>query len=220
MPEFADVARELDSEIVSADAFQIYRGLDLLTAKPGVEVLTRVPHHLIGALSIREAMNAEKFRRLALQKVSEIHSRGKPTIVVGGSGLYIKALTHGLSVAPGSDPRTRTKLNKLTFDELRAQLAKLDPESARKIDMKNRRRVTRALEICLLSWKPAWEQHVFDRNAGETPAATGAFVFRDREDLYHRINQRVQKMFDAGVIEEVRAAGAMSATASSMIGCR
>jgi len=214
----ADVAREIGGEIINADAFQIYRGLDLLTAKPDAATLTKVPHHLFDTMSVLEEMNAEKFQRLALQAVSEIHSRGKPTIVVGGSGLYIKALTHGLSVAPGSDPRTRTKLNKLTFDELRAQLAKLDPETARTIDTKNRRRVTRALEICLLSGKPASEQRR-EWNAGETPAATGVFVFRDREDLYRRINQRVQKMFDAGVIEEVRAAGAMSATASRMIGC-
>jgi tRNA dimethylallyltransferase len=218
----ADVAPEIGGEIINADAFQIYRGLDVLTAKPDAATLTKVPHHLFDTMSILEEMNAEKFRRLALQAVSEIHSRGKPAIVVGGSGLYIKALTHGLSVAPGSDLRTRTKLNKLTFDELRARLMKLDPESARKIDMKNRRRVTRALEICLLSGKPASQQRTnWSVPKGSGAATTrGVFVFRDREDLYQRINQRVQKMFDAGVIEEVRAAGAMSATASRMIGCR
>src|SRR5437762_12082982 len=94
----SDVAAELDAEIVSADAFQIYRGLDLLTAKPDAATLAKVPHHLIGTMSILEAMNAEKFRELALQAIGEIHSRGKLAIVVGGSGLYIKALTHGLSV--------------------------------------------------------------------------------------------------------------------------
>ena len=147
----ADVGHELGAEIVSADAFQIYRGLDLLTAKPDAATLARVPHHLIGTMSILNEMNAEKFRRVALQAISEIHSRGKSAIVVGGGGLYIKALTHGLSAAPGSDSKMRAKLNKLSLEQLRRRLVELDPVSAGKIDMKNRRRVMRALEICLLS---------------------------------------------------------------------
>lgn len=211
----ADVARELSAEIVSADAFQIYRGLDLLTAKPDAATLAKAPHHLIGTMSILEEMNAEKFRKLALQTISEIHSRGKRALVVGGSGLYIKALTHGLSAAPASDLKTRAKLNRLSLDQLRARLTKLDPESARKIDLKNRRRLVRALEICLLTGKPA-----SDRRAkwSTDVKASGVFAFRDRDKLYQRINRRVEAMFEAGVIEEVRAAGAMSETASKMIG--
>src|SRR5207302_7860262 len=107
----ADVAHELDAEIVSADAFQIYRGLDLLTAKPDATTLAKVPHHLVGTMSILEEMNAEKFRKLALQAISETHSRGKLAIVVGGSGLYVKALTHGLSSAPSADSDLRAQLN-------------------------------------------------------------------------------------------------------------
>jgi tRNA dimethylallyltransferase len=213
----ADVARELNAEIVSADAFQIYRGLDLLSAKPDAATLARVPHHLIGSLSILEEMNADKFRKLALQAISDIHSRGKLAIVVGGSGLYIKALTHGLSVAPGSDPKTRAKLEKLSLEQLQRRLNKADPERAGKIDMKNRRRVQRALEICLLTGKPASQQRT---NWSAGASVRGVFVFRNREDLYQRINQRVEKMFDAGVIEDVRASGAMSDTASKMIGLR
>jgi tRNA dimethylallyltransferase len=152
----AGVARDLDAEVVSADAFQIYRGLDLLAAKPGAVTLAKAPHHLIGTMSILEEMNAEKFRRLALRTIDEIHSRGKSALVAGGSGLYIKALTHGLI----------------------ADWKKVD------VDPK------------------------------------GVFVFRDREELYSRINQRVEAMFENGVIEEVRAAGAMSKTASKMIGLR
>jgi tRNA dimethylallyltransferase len=228
----ADVAAELGAEIVSADAFQIYRGLDLLTAKPDAATLAKASHHLIGTMSILDEMSAEKFRRLALRRVSEIHSRAKVAIVVGGSGLYIKALTHGLSPAPGSDPKTRAKLNKLSLDQLRRRLTDLDPESARKIDMKNRRRVMRALEICLLTGKPvsaertgwkAVEAAVFSgksRGAAETAATPGVFVFRERDELYQRINRRVETLFDRGVIEEVRAAGAMSETASTMIGLR
>src|SRR5438132_7573123 len=99
----ADVACAQGAEIVSADAFQIYRGLDLLTAKPEADTLAKVPHHLIGRMSILEEMNAEKFRKLALHTICEIHSRRKAAIVVGGSGLYIKTLTHGLSSAPSAD---------------------------------------------------------------------------------------------------------------------
>ena len=96
----ADVAREFGAEIVSADAFQIYRGLDLLTAKPDTATLAKAPHHLIGTMSVLEEMSAEKFRGVALEAIAEIQARGKLAIVVGGSGLYVKALTHGLSAAP------------------------------------------------------------------------------------------------------------------------
>ena len=211
----ADVARKIDAEIVSADAFQIYRGLDLLTAKPNAKTLAKVPHHLIGTLSPLEEMNAEKFRRLALGAISEIHSRGKLAIVVGGSGLYIKALTHGLSVVPSADPDLRAHLNELSLADLQKKLRRLDPQTA--VDLKNRRRVVRATEICLLSGQSASEQRTGWKNDVVTQ---GVFVFRDRDDLYQRINQRVEKMFDAGLLEEVRAAGAMSETASKMIGLR
>lgn len=221
----ADVAPRIGGEIVSADAFQIYRGFDLLTAKPDAATLARAPHHLIGTMSILEEMNAEKFRKLALQTIFEIHSRGKIAIVVGGSGLYLKALTHGLLALPATDPKTRAKLNKLSLDQLCRRLVKLDPESARKIDLKNRRRLIRAIEICLVSGKRASQQRR-EWNAGETVraglafATTGIFVFRERDELYERINRRVEVMFENGVIEEVRAAGAMSETASKMIGLR
>ena len=224
----ADVAREIGAEIVSVDAFQIYRGLDLLTAKPDASTLTKVPHHLIGTMLLQEEMNAEKYRRAASRVIDEIHSRGKLAIVVGGSGLYIKALTHGLAPVPQSDPKLREKLNVMSLDKLHAQLAELDPEAAQKIDLKNRRRVVRAVEICLLVGKPASEVVAWVTDSGKSvkprprsaPAATGVFVFRDREELYARINQRVEAMFENGVIEEVQAAGKVSSTASQMIGFR
>jgi len=214
----ADVAREVGAEIVSADAFQIYRGLDLLTAKPDGSILAKAPHHLVGTVPLTEEMSAEKFRRAAICAIEAINSRGKLAILVGGSGLYIKALTHGLAPLPESDPKLREKLEAMSLDELRSQLAELDPKTARKIDLKNRRRVTRALEICLLTGKPVSTQR--GRAASHSEAFTGAFVFRDREELYKRINQRVEDMFKVGVIEEVRAAAGMSATASQMIGLR
>src|ERR1700756_666276 len=125
----ADVAHELNAEIVSADAFQIYCGLDLLTAKPEASTLAKAPHHLIGTVPLTEEMNAEKYRRAATSAIEEINSRGKVAIVVGGSGLYIKALTHGLAPLPESDPKLRAKLNAMNLDDLRSQLAELDPET-------------------------------------------------------------------------------------------
>jgi tRNA dimethylallyltransferase len=219
----ADVAREIDAEIVSADAFQIYRGLDLLTAKPDASTLAKAPHNLIGTAPLHEEMNAEKYRRAASHAIDEINSRGRLAIILGGSGLYIKALTHGLAPLPESDPKLREKLNAMSRDELRLQLIERDPETERKIDVKNRRRLVRALEICLLTGQPASEVVAGGADLGRPGSpmpATGVFVFRDREELYARINQRVEAMFEKGVIEEVRATGATSATASQTIGLR
>jgi tRNA dimethylallyltransferase len=231
----ADVARQLAAEIVSADAFQIYRGLNVLTAKPEAATLAKAPHHLIGTIPLTEEMNAEKFRRAATCAIEEINSGGKLAIVVGGSGLYIKTLTHGLASLPESDPKVREKLNAMNLPELCSRLAELDPETAEKIDLKNRRRMVRALEICLLTGKPASAQRAVaaslyepqrvdvkpsQRIASQSEAATGVFLFRDREELYNRINQRVEAMFRHRVLEEVRAAGTTSATASQMIGLR
>ena len=182
--------------------------------------LAKAPHHLIGTVPLTEEMNAEKFRRVASRAIDEINSRGKLAIVVGGSGLYIKALTHGLAPLPESDPELRERLNAMSLDDLRSQLVELDPETARKIDLKNRRRVTRALEICLVTGKPVSAQRLCRSRASHSDAATGIFVFRDREELYDRINQRVEAMFERGAIEEVRAAAVTSATASQMIGLR
>jgi tRNA dimethylallyltransferase len=219
----ADVAREVEAEIVSADAFQIYQGLDLLTAKPDGLSLGKAPHHLIDTTPLRDEMNAEKYRRAALRAIDEINSRRKLAIVVGGSGLYIKALTHGFDPLPEADPNLREKLNAMSLDELLSQLAELDPGAARKIDLKNRRRVVRALEIWLLTAKRASDvvAGVGDSGRPQSPIpATGVFLFRDRQELYERINQRVEIMFERGVVEEVRTAGTTSATASQMIGLR
>ena len=213
----ADVATEVGAEIVSADAFQIYRGLDLLTAKPETGTLAKVPHHLIGTMSILDKMSAAKFRERALVAISEIHSRSKLAIMVGGSGLYIKALTHGLSSGPAADPALRARLNELSLHDLQNKLLGLDPEAASKIDLKNRRRLVRALEIHLLSRQiPSGHRTEWTRDV----PSSGVFVFRERDELYDRINRRVEAMFENGVIEEARNASAMSETASKMIGLR
>src|SRR6266513_1949812 len=213
----ADIAHELGAEIVSADAFQFYRGLDLLTAKPDPATLAKASHHLVGTISISDEMSAARFRERALVAIAEIHSRGKLAIVVGGSGLYIKALTHGLSSAPAADPDLRARLNELSLYDLQNKLLKLDPKAASRIDLRNRRRLVRAIEICLLSdQKISGQRKEWESNVG----TNGVFVFRQRDELYERINRRVEAMFEDGVIEEARNAGAMSETASKMIGLR
>src|SRR5437870_8093234 len=131
----ADVAGETGAEIVSADAFQLYRGLDLLTAKPDSSTLAKAPHHLIATTPLHEEMNAERYRVAAATAINEIHSRGKPAIVVGGSGLYVKALTHGLAPVPKADPELRARLNAMSLDELHVKLIELDHETAKKIDL-------------------------------------------------------------------------------------
>jgi len=224
----AEIASQLDAEIVSADAFQLYRGLDLLSAKPADAILARVPHHLLSAMLLSDEMNVEKFRAAAIETIKRIHGRKKQVIVVGGSGLYVKALTHGLSRLPAADPTLRAELNALSLDELQQQLGSLDPAAASQIDLKNRRRVTRAVEICLLAGKPM--SKLRDEAGAVAPVSTrdrsdnlstrtyGVFVLRDRADLYRRINRRVEIMFSKGVVEEVRDLGEIGSTAEKMLG--
>ena len=221
----AEIARQLNAEIVNADAFQIYRGLDLLTAKPDRATLEKAPHHLLSVVPLSEEMNAEKFRSAATEAIRDIQVRGRNAIVAGGSGLYLKALTHGLSPLPAADPKLRAQLNELSLDELCAQLLQLDPASGAQVDLKNRRRVSRALEICLLTGKPVSGQRVVAALAERgrpRPAATatGFFVFRERAELYERIDRRVEKMFAEGVVEEVRTLGHLGSTAEKALGVR
>ncbi|MDQ2659952.1 MAG: tRNA (adenosine(37)-N6)-dimethylallyltransferase MiaA, partial [Verrucomicrobiota bacterium] len=194
----AEVARACDGEVVGADAFQIYAGLDLLTAKPEARVRQLAPHHLIGEVALSEEMNAELFRARALQAIEQIHRRAKPAFVVGGSGMYLKALTHGLSPLPRANPALRERLQQLSEGELFVRLETLDPAMARTIDRKNKRRLVRALEVCLLTGRPVPQQRT---SPGPAREPAGVFLFRDRAELYQRINDRVRAMFGDGVVE-------------------
>ena len=211
----AEVAQRLGAEIVSADAFQIYRGLDVLTAKPDQATMAKAPHHLIGAAPLSEEMNVEKYRATAEETIREIEARGKPAIVVGGSGLYVKALTHGLAKLPEANLKLRETLEHATSEELFRSLSALDPAGARQIDRQNRRRLVRAVEVCLLSRKPFSAQRT-EWNA--SLPTNGILVYRDRAELYARINQRVEQMFEAGVVEEVRATKNAGPTAEKTLG--
>ncbi len=211
----AEVARLLGGEIVGADAFQLYAGLDLLTAKPQPSLRRAVKHHLIGAIPIRETMDAERYRSAALAALGEIHARGRPAFVVGGSGMYIQALTHGLSLLPAANAALRARLEHCSEGELLVRLRGLDAKTAETIDARNKRRLIRAVEICLLSQRPVSELR---QRTAPISRAPGVFLFRDRDDLYQRINERVLTMFAEGVVEEVRAVKNESATAAQTLG--
>jgi tRNA dimethylallyltransferase len=209
----AEVARRAGAEALSADAFQIYRGLDLLTAKPDSATLAKAPHHLIGTVPLGERMDAEKYRAAA----EKIIARGRSVIVVGGTGLYVKALTHGISKLPSANSELRERLEGATSAELFRSLRTLDPAAAEKIDRHNRRRLIRAVEVCLLTGKPFSAQRTEWK---ETAPANGVLLERDRAELYARINQRVEAMFAAGVVDEVRAAKKIGPTAEKTLGLR
>ena len=212
-----ELAERFGGEIINADAFQLYRGLDICTAKPSAADFGRVPHHLYSVLSLGELCDAQFYSDLARPVIAEIASRGKLPIVVGGSGLYVKALTHGLSPLP-SDEALRQKLSELTPHERVEWLLLRDPDAEQNVNLKNDRYVTRALEICLLTGEPqstlrkAWSQ--------VQPEFRGIRLVWDRPVLDERINQRVLQMVAAGLVEEVQQADALSATAVKAIGVR
>ena len=211
-----EIACQGNAEIVNADAFQIYRGLDLLTAKPEKTTLAKAPHHLLGAVPLSEEMNVEKFRAAAMEAIRGIHARGRIAIVAGGSGLYVKALTHGLSQLPSANAALRQELDRASVNELHTRLHELDPEGAKRIDHKNKRRLVRAVEVCLISGEPFSAQRT---EWGRGPSGVnGVLVFRERAELYARIDRRVEKMFAEGVVEEVRALCRLGSTAEKALG--
>ncbi len=213
-------AERCGGEIVNADAFQVYAGLDLLTAKPTAPELARVPHHLLGTVALTDIYNAARYREDALRCVADIEARGKRALVVGGSGMYVKSLTHGLSPLPAADPTMRAELEALDAPALLVRLKDLDPVAAGTIDAKNKRRLVRALEVCLVTGQPfSRHRDLWSRNA-QAIRTTGWFLWRERDDLHARIAARVDAMFAAGVLAEVAAipADAIGPTAAGIIG--
>src|SRR5438034_532226 len=218
-----ELAEQFDAEIVNADAFQVYRGLDVLTAKPDAEAQRRVRHHLLSQISLFETMSAASFRELARAALSDVHSRKKNAIVVGGSGLYLKAITHGFDQVPPPDPKLREELNRLPQKELAERLQKLSPELPARTDLKNPRRVIRAIEIAASVIPSRVVATDAVREPQSAPAATatnGVLLLRHRDDLYQRINERVNAMFRDGVEEEVRALQDIGQTAASALGLK
>jgi tRNA dimethylallyltransferase len=212
------LAEKCGAEIINADAYQLYQGLDIVAAKPSAAEQARVPHHLYGVIPTIEAIDAAKFERLGRAAIDSAVARAVLPLVVGGSGLYVKTLTHGLSPLPPSEPALRAELDQKSDEDLIAQLEELDPEGAAITNLKNRRYVIRALEITLLGGRPMSAQK--NEWQSSSPQYRGVFLTRDRAELYERINARTLKMFQAGLIDEVRALGELSETAEKAIGIR
>lgn len=214
------LAKRCGAEIIGADAFQVYGGFDLLTAKPSPSEQASVPHHLIGTIPPTESYNVACHLEDAQRCLEAVSSRGKPALVVGGTGLYVKALTHGLSPLPEADPAIRAELESLESPALLTRLRALDPVAADTIDIRNKRRLVRALEVCLMTGQPfSSYQYLWDREL-PNPQPNGVFFVRSKDEMHTRIERRVAGMFAQGVVEEVRAAEqtTLSPTASRMIG--
>jgi tRNA dimethylallyltransferase len=197
------LAEALGGEIVGADAFQIYRGIPVLTAQPSAGEQEKIPHHLIGSVDPSEAYDAGRYRREAVPILEAIVARGKCPIVVGGTGLYVKALLGGLNELPSSNPKLRQGWERLSLSELIMRLSELDADAPGMIDLANRRRVERALEIVLLTGKP-----LAASRTGATPPPPGVralLITRAREELNARIDANVVSMFLRGVEAEVAA---------------
>ena len=197
------LALRLGGEIVSADSMQVYRGMDIGTAKPSVEDRQRVPHHLVDIVDIEQSFDAARFVVLAQEAIREIESRGRVPIVAGGTGLYFKALSAGLGNAPPADAALRKELEQVPLPKLLAELQQHDPVLFDKIDKQNPRRVIRAVEVIRLTGQPfsalrtSWE---------ESGCRSASFILaRSNSDLAARIDARVDAMFRGGLVEETRA---------------
>ena len=217
-----EMARKLDGEIVNADAFQLYQGLEIVSAAPSAAEFGLVRHHLYGVLKPTEAADAQLYVQLARPIIAEIQSRGKTPIITGGSGLYLKFLTHGAAPLPTGDATLRAEMEARPLADLVAELTTLDPVEASRTSLQNRRFVSRALEICILSGKKAsdlrdgWEQ----QTAEISSRLKGLVIQRTRPDLHSRIALRTQTMLDGGALEEVATLTRISNNCEKAIGLR
>jgi tRNA dimethylallyltransferase len=201
------LAEQLGGEIISVDSMQVYRGMDIGTAKPGPGERRRVPHHLIDVVDLANTFDAAQFARLAHKAVEEIRGRNRLPILCGGTGLYFRAFLEGLGDSPAADPMLRAQLEATPMSDLLQELKERDPATFEKIDHENPRRVVRALEVIRLTGKPfsvqraAWASSTGDPNS---QSATFIGLLREPEDLHSRIAARVERMFRLGLVEEVR----------------
>jgi tRNA dimethylallyltransferase len=201
-------ARALNGEVISADSMQVYRGMDIGTAKPTPAERAVVPHHLLDVADPDEPFDAAHFTRLARPLVYQLHAAGKVPVVVGGTGLYIKALLRGLFAAGQVDPGVRRRLaaeaDAQGAPALHARLQAVDPQTAARLHPNDRVRILRALEVYASAGRPISElqqEHRF----GESPfTALTIGLTLPREALYARIDARVDAMVAAGLEEEVR----------------
>jgi tRNA dimethylallyltransferase len=200
------LAEKLGGEIISVDSMQVYRGLDLGTAKPTAAERARVPHHLLDVCDLREAFDAAQFGQRAQAAVAEIQSRGRAAVFCGGTGLYFKAFQEGLGEAPPTDEALRAELLAAPLEQLLDELRARDPEAYEQIDRQNPRRVIRAVAVIRLTGKKFSEQRAaWESAARPTDHASPFFCLtRNPDDLRQRISVRVDEMFARGLVEETR----------------
>ena len=195
-------------EIVSCDSLQVYRGLEIGSAKPGAGERAAVPHHLIDVVDPDQDFSAADYARLARQALADIHRRGRVAIVAGGTGLYLRALLHGLFEGPGRDEPLRRRLEALAArggeSRLHRMLARVDPESAARIDVRDRVRVVRALEVYRATGQPIGDHH--RAGAGALTGFEARVIVLDpgREPLRAAVEARTDAMLRAGLVEETR----------------
>ena len=199
------LAKEIKAEIINADSMQLYKGMDIGTAKLTLTERDGVPHHLIDLLEIKEEANVSWYQNLARNKIDELTAAGKSVVVVGGTGLYIKAILDELNF-PDTDPKIRQQItdeaDKLGNDVMHQRLAKLDPAAAVAIPKENIRRVIRALEVIEITGKP-FTANLPRQESSRYPTAKQFGLVLDRQNLDERIDKRVEDMWDKGFAREV-----------------
>lgn len=209
------IAKAIGGEVLGADAFQVYSDLGILTAQPGLELTSEVPHHLFGCVPLDQAFDVAAYLALASAAIRDVTDRGRVPVIVGGTGLYVRALISGLAPVPPSDAALRADLDTMDLESLVGKLRALDPDAPAQLDLRNRRRVQRAVEICTLSGQPLAEF----RQTPKPDGARGIFLVRDRAELHARIASQIDLMFESGVVDEVhRALPVAGSTARKAIG--
>src|SRR5581483_8688860 len=203
-----ELASQLPVEIVSVDSAQVYRGMDVGTAKPDAATRERVPHHLIDILDPTQAYSAARFTEDALRAIGEIRARRHIPLLVGGTMLYFKALLEGLSALPSADPGLRAELEQRAaaqgWPALHAELARVDPASAARIDRADTQRIQRALEVYLATGTPISTLQASRVAPQLGPLISIALVPANRARLHAIIGARFASMLEAGLVEEVR----------------
>lgn len=219
-----ELAKRAGTEIISVDSMKIYRGMDIGTAKPSREARTEVHYHLIDVVEPGKDFSAARFVELADGAIAEIHSRGLPVLLEGGTPLYLKALTEGMFSGPERDPVLRAALKERAALEgpeaLHKELAQVDQKAASRICENDTRRIIRALEVYKKTGKTISEMQT--QFGGKRPEYSRRIVAlrREREELRERIERRIERMFEEGLVEEVKvlAQKSLGKTASQAIG--
>ncbi len=200
-----EIAEEIKAEVINADSMQLYKGMDIGTAKLSVQERRGIPHHLLDVVDVKTDVTVSWYQELARAKIDELRNAGKSVVVVGGTGFYIKAILDDLNF-PETDPEVREKLNQeaeqIGGDAMHQRLAKLDPAASLAIPKENVRRVVRALEVIEITGEP-FTAILPREDSTKYPDAMQFGLAMDRESLDIRIDSRVRKMWDLGFIDEV-----------------